>query len=143
MPSIFRTLLKQYLATNPQIVERLATAVLHGLIDHIAPTTAAELGGLGGEAPASPLAGLGSASLRPLVREALDYRDAQKTQPVVPVGIVERYQRGDRHIWVNKREFEAYGSYLFETRGFLEYRGPARDQRGLWLAYKDATVRPL
>jgi hypothetical protein len=64
MLSIFGSLIRQYFLNNPQVVERLTNAVLHALIEHVAPTTAAELGGLTGEASASPSggsAGVGSA----------------------------------------------------------------------------------
>ena len=56
--TVFAALIKQYLTSNPQVVERLAAAVLHGLIEHISPS------GLTGEASASPLA-----ELKQLVRD--------------------------------------------------------------------------
>lgn len=52
---IFARLVTKYLVSNPQVVERLASIVLHGLIEHISPSTVA---GLVGEASASPLAGV-------------------------------------------------------------------------------------
>jgi hypothetical protein len=67
--TVFAALIKQYLTSNPQVVERLAAAVLHGLIEHIAPSTAAGLGDVVGPAPvlseavASPLAGSASQTL--------------------------------------------------------------------------------
>lgn len=55
MNLIFIDLVKRYFAMNPRVVERLAAYVIHGLIEHVAPSTAMDLVG---EASASPVAGL-------------------------------------------------------------------------------------
>lgn len=53
--NLFAQLLAKYFFAHPDVVHRLADHVLHGLIEHIAPSTAV---GLTGEAPASPGVGL-------------------------------------------------------------------------------------
>lgn len=54
---MFTSILTRYFVSHPEVVQRLASLVLHGLVEHIAPSTASSLAG---EASASPVAAPGS-----------------------------------------------------------------------------------
>ncbi len=58
--NIFLSLVKAYLVTHPEVVQRLGSLVLHGLVEHIAPSTASSLAGEASASPLGSVQGLGS-----------------------------------------------------------------------------------